>query len=88
MVCELDAPATVPIAKSIPVPERATDCGLVVELSAIVSVAPRGPMPEAWNVVVITQLPPGPIVAGKEPQWLLSVKSELPAIPMLSTVSG
>lgn len=44
---EVDAPGAGAIAKSIPAAEIGTDCGLFAALSAIVSMAVRGPMFDA-----------------------------------------
>jgi hypothetical protein len=63
----------------VPVPVRATDCGLPFKLSAIEMVAARTPVPVGVNFTISTQLAFGGIVL---PQLFVSEKS-LALVPVI-----
>lgn len=67
------------IEKSVPVPLKATVCGLPAALSVIARIADRDPEPLGVKTTLMLQLPAG---ASDDPQLLIWLKSALfaPAI--------
>jgi len=74
------------IAVVVPVPDRATECGLPDASSAICRLALRAPAAVGANLTLIVQLAPAANVAGLSAQVVLCEKSPVfvPARPMLA----
>src|SRR3954468_12320707 len=77
-------------AGCVPVPLRETDCGLPAALSAMETLADRGPTSVGENVAEIVQVALAASVSGASGQSLVCAKSPafVPMTPMLVIVRG
>jgi hypothetical protein len=73
-------PCVAAALKSVPVPERATVCGLPVALSVIVTIADRAPAAVGVKVTYTLQTEFGATAA---PQLLVCAKSPAVVIPVI-----
>src|SRR6478735_11928934 len=75
-------------AGPVPVPERASACGVSGASSAIETVAVRVPRPEGVKVTESVHIAPGASVAGAGGQSSVSAKSPEPATAIEEIVNG